>query len=91
MYTFTPAISLYVDCETQAEVDELWAKFSAGGKDLRCGWVTDKYGVTWQIIPGLLSRMLTDKDPAKAQRVMQAMMAMIKIDVAALQRAYDGK
>jgi predicted 3-demethylubiquinone-9 3-methyltransferase (glyoxalase superfamily) len=91
MYTFTPAISLHVDCEAQEEVDALWAKLTAGGKELRCGWLTDKFGVSWQIIPRLLGQMLKDKDPAKSQRVMQAMMAMIKIDVAALQRAYDGK
>jgi predicted 3-demethylubiquinone-9 3-methyltransferase (glyoxalase superfamily) len=91
VYTFTPAISLHVDCESQAEVDALWAKLAAGGKEVQCGWVTDKYGLSWQIIPRLLGQMLKDKDPAKSQRVMQAMMKMIKIDVAALQRAYDGK
>jgi predicted 3-demethylubiquinone-9 3-methyltransferase (glyoxalase superfamily) len=91
MYTFTPAISLHVDCKSQSEVDELWEKLIAGGKESRCGWLTDKFGVSWQIIPGLLGQMLEDNDPAKSQRVMQAMLTMVKIDVAALERAYAGK
>jgi predicted 3-demethylubiquinone-9 3-methyltransferase (glyoxalase superfamily) len=89
VYTFTPAISFHVNCESQAEVDELWSKLSAGGKEVQCGWLQDKYGVSWQIIPVQLGRMLKDKDPAKSQRVMQAMLKMVKIDVAGLQRAYD--
>jgi len=89
-FTFTPAISLFVNCETQAEVDELWGKLVAGGRPDRCGWLQDKFGLSWQIIPTALGRLLNDKDPGKANRVMQAMLKMAKIDVAALQRAYDG-
>jgi predicted 3-demethylubiquinone-9 3-methyltransferase (glyoxalase superfamily) len=86
-YKFTPAISLYVNCETQAEVDELWEKLSAGGRKDRCGWLQDKFGLSWQIIPSALPRLLGDKDPAKAQRAMQAMLQMDKIDVKKLEDA----
>jgi predicted 3-demethylubiquinone-9 3-methyltransferase (glyoxalase superfamily) len=89
-YQFSPAISLFVDCETQQEVDELWGRLSAGGKTNRCGWLDDKFGLSWQIIPSVLGKYLQDKDPAKANRVMKAMMQMDKIDIARLQRAYDG-
>lgn len=88
MYTFTPAISLFVNCETQQEVDELWAKLSEGGKEIQCGWLCDKYGVSWQIIPTILGQYLGDKDPAKAGRVMQAMLQTVKIDIQALKEAY---
>lgn len=88
-FTFTPALSLFVNCETQAEVDELWDKLSAGGKPNQCGWVTDKFGVTWQIIPTLLGKLLSDPDSNKANRVMQAMLQMNKIDVNRLQEAYQ--
>jgi predicted 3-demethylubiquinone-9 3-methyltransferase (glyoxalase superfamily) len=90
-YKITPAISLFVNCETQKEVDELWEKLSAGGETLQCGWLTDKFGVTWQIIPKTLGELLGDKDPQKSQRVMKAMMGMVKIDVEGLKRAYEGK
>ena len=86
-YTFTPAISFFVSCETQEEVDELWEKLSEGGAKLQCGWLTDKFGLTWQIIPSVLVEMLGDKDAAKAQRVMQAMLQMDKIDIKALKQA----
>ena len=86
----TPAISLFVNCETQEEVDELWDKLSEGGRKDRCGWLTDKFGLTWQIIPTALGRLMGDPDPQKAGRVMKAMLQMNKIDVAALQKAYDG-
>ena len=89
-FKFTPAISLFVNCETQEEVDELWEKLSAGGRKDRCGWLQDKYGLSWQIIPSALGKMLGDKDGAKSKRVMMAMLAMDKIDIAGLQRAYDG-
>jgi predicted 3-demethylubiquinone-9 3-methyltransferase (glyoxalase superfamily) len=89
-YKFTPAISLFVSCETQQEVDELWRKLSTGGPEERCGWLKDKFGLSWQIIPTTLGKLLHDKDPAKAHRVMQAMLQMTKIDIAGLQRAYDG-
>lgn len=89
-YKFTPAISLFVNCETQPEVDELWDKLlEGGGRPDRCGWLQDKYGLSWQIIPTALGRLLGDKDRAKAGRVMQAMLQMVKLDIAGLQRAYD--
>ncbi len=90
-FTFTPAISFFVTCETQQEVDELWEKLSAGGRKDRCGWLQDKYGLSWQVVPSALGRMLGDKDPKKAQRVMKAMMQMDKIDIKGLQQAYDGE
>jgi len=90
MFKFTEAISLFVSCETQAEVDELWERLAAGGSESRCGWLKDKFGLSWQIIPKLLGEMLGDQDRSKAARVMQAMMQMRKIDIAGLQRAYDG-
>ena len=88
-FTFSDGISLYVNCESQAEVDELWEKLSAGGEQGSCGWLKDKFGVSWQIIPTALGEMLGDKNPSKAQNVMQAMLQMSKIDIAALKRAYD--
>lgn len=90
-FKFTPAISFFVDCETQQEVDELWEKLSAGGALMQCGWLTDKFGVSWQIIPKALGELLGDKDPQKSQRVLKAMMKMVKIDVEGLKRAYEGK
>jgi len=90
LFTFTPAISFFVNCETQPEVDELWDKLSEGGKKDRCGWLTDEYGVSWQVIPTALIKMLSDPDPAKANRVMQAMLQMNKIDLNALKQAYAG-
>ena len=88
-YKFTPAISLFVNCETQQEVDELWGKLSAGGKKDRCGWLQDKFGLSWQIIPSELGKLLGDKDPKKASSVMQAMLQMDKIDIKKLKQAYD--
>lgn len=89
-YKFTPAISLFVNCETQPEVDELWEKLLAGGgRPDHCGWLQDKYGLSWQIIPSALPRLMGDKDRSRAGRVVQAMLKMDKIDIAALQRAYD--
>ena len=89
-FTFTPAISLFVNCETQEEVDELWNKLSEGGRKDRCGWLQDKYGLSWQIIPSILGKMLQDKDAEKANRVMKAMLQMDKIDIKRLKQAYDG-
>jgi len=89
VFTFTPAISLFVNCETQREVDELWDKLSEGGEIQQCGWLQDKYGLSWQIIPTILGKLLRNKDAAKAQRVMQAMLQMKKIDIGGLQQAYD--
>ena len=88
-YTFTPAISLFVDCKTQEEVDDLWNKLSEGGKTDRCGWLTDKYGLSWQIIPSTLRELMGDKDPEKSNRVMKAMLQMTKIDIQGLKQAHD--
>jgi predicted 3-demethylubiquinone-9 3-methyltransferase (glyoxalase superfamily) len=89
-YRFTPAISLFVDCETQQEVDDLWAKLGQEGEPGPCGWLKDKFGLSWQIIPTVLGKLLSDKDPKKANRVMQAILQMGKIDIAGLQRAAAG-
>jgi predicted 3-demethylubiquinone-9 3-methyltransferase (glyoxalase superfamily) len=88
-YKFTPAISLFVNCETQEEVDELWDKLSAGGHKDKCGWLQDKFGLSWQIIPSALGKMLGDKDPARANRVMMSMLQMDKINIKKLKHAYD--
>ena len=90
LFKFTEAISLFVDCDGQAEVDELWDKLCAGGEPSRCGWLKDKYGLSWQITPTALGRMLGDKDPEKSKRVMQAMLQMSKLDINGLQQAYTG-
>ena len=91
MYQFTPAVSFFINCETQAEVDELWGRLTAdGGTAQPCGWIRDKFGLSWQVIPAALGRLLGDPDPAKSQRVMQAMLQMQKIDIAGLERAYHG-
>jgi predicted 3-demethylubiquinone-9 3-methyltransferase (glyoxalase superfamily) len=89
-YKLNEAFSLSIDCQTQAEVDELWEKLSAGGTS-QCGWVKDKYGLSWQVVPSILPKLLADKDRAKAARVMNAMMQMTKLDIQALQDAADGK
>jgi predicted 3-demethylubiquinone-9 3-methyltransferase (glyoxalase superfamily) len=88
MFKFTEAVSLVVHCETQAEVDHYWDKLSAGGQQVQCGWLKDKYGLSWQIVPNALIELVQDKDPAKSQRVMAAMMQMKKIDIAGLKAAY---
>lgn len=88
-FKFTEAISFFVNCETQEEVDEFWEKLSKGGEKSRCGWLKDKFGLSWQIIPSALGEMLNDKDPEKSKRVMQAMMQMGKIDIKTLKQAYD--
>jgi predicted 3-demethylubiquinone-9 3-methyltransferase (glyoxalase superfamily) len=86
-FSFTPAISLFVSCETQAEVDALWERLSDGGSPERCGWLRDRYGLSWQIIPTALGRLMSDPDRARAGRVMNAMLQMDKFDIAALERA----
>jgi predicted 3-demethylubiquinone-9 3-methyltransferase (glyoxalase superfamily) len=86
-YKFTPAISFYINCETQQEVDQLWEKLSAGGRTDRCGWLQDKFGLSWQIVPSALPRLLQDKDPGKRTRVLNAMMKMTKLDIAGLEQA----
>ena len=89
VFNFTPAISLYVDCETQEEVDQLWDKLSEGGRKDRCGWLQDKYGLSWQIVPKALQQLMSDPNPEKSQSVMKAMLQMEKIDVKKLQEAHD--
>ena len=90
-FKFTEAISFYVSCKDQAEVDDLWAKLSAGaGEESSCGWVKDRFGLWWQVIPDALPTLMGDKDPVKAKRVVDAMLKMKKIDVAGLERAYEG-
>ncbi len=90
-FKFNQAISFFVNCETQKEVDELWEKLSAGGEPGQCGWLKDKFGVSWQIVPTALGQLLGDPDPQKSQRVMQAMLKMTKIDIAELRRAHGQK
>jgi predicted 3-demethylubiquinone-9 3-methyltransferase (glyoxalase superfamily) len=89
--TFTPAISFMVNCETQQEVDDLWEKLTTDGEEIACGWLVDRYGLSWQIVPTVLSEMMQDKDPEKAQRVTQAMLRMKKLDIKTLRAAYDGE
>ena len=90
-YVFTEAVSFFVNCETQEEVDELWGKLSAGGKEGKCGWLKDKFGLSWQIIPSALGKLMGDKDREKAKRVMMAMLQMTKIDIEGLRRASEQK
>jgi predicted 3-demethylubiquinone-9 3-methyltransferase (glyoxalase superfamily) len=89
VFTFSPAISFLVNCKTQKEVDELWEKLSEGGEKNQCGWLKDKYGMSWQIVPTVLGEMLQDKDPKKSRRVMEAMLKMNKIDIKILKQAYE--
>ena len=90
-FKFTEAVSFVVNCETQGEIDEYWEKLSAGGEKSRCGWLKDKYGLSWQIVPTALAEMVQDKDAAKADRVMKALMQMDKLEIKRLKEAYDGK
>ncbi len=89
-FKFTEAVSFSVDCKTQEEVDELWKKLTDGGEEGACGWLKDKYGLSWQINPTILGEMLQDKDRKRAGRVMEAMLKMKKIDIRALKKAYEG-
>ncbi len=89
LYAFTPAISFLVNCETQPEVDHLWNKLSEGGEPNRCGWLRDKFGVSWQIVPTILGKLMQDKDPAKSKRVMEAMLQMSKLDIEGLKKAAE--
>jgi predicted 3-demethylubiquinone-9 3-methyltransferase (glyoxalase superfamily) len=90
-FKFTEAISLVVNCETQKEVDEFWSKLSAGGQEIECGWLKDKFGLFWQIVPTPLFKLISDSDPKKANRVMEALLKMKKLDIAALEEAYNKK
>jgi predicted 3-demethylubiquinone-9 3-methyltransferase (glyoxalase superfamily) len=89
-FKFTEAVSFFVNCETQEEVDELWGKLSEGGQTQQCGWLKDKFGLSWQIIPSVLIELMNDPDPQKSQRVTEAMLQMTKIDIAKLRQAYEG-
>jgi len=91
VFTFSPAISFVVNCETQEEIDRLWEKLSNGGEKQQCGWLKDKFGISWQIIPRVLLEMLNDPDPVKSQRVMKVMLPMGKIDIKILEQAFNGK
>jgi predicted 3-demethylubiquinone-9 3-methyltransferase (glyoxalase superfamily) len=91
LFTFSPAISFVVNCDTQEEIDDIWTKLSADEQSEQCGWLKDKYGLSWQIVPSVLPEMMNSKEPAKRDRVFSALMKMKKLDIAALQRAYDGK
>jgi predicted 3-demethylubiquinone-9 3-methyltransferase (glyoxalase superfamily) len=91
VFKFSPAISLYVNCDTQEEVDELWEKLSEGGEKDQCGWLKDKFGVSWQIVPNVLHEMLQDKDANRSERVMQTLLQMKKIDIRGLRIAYEGQ
>jgi len=90
LFTFSPAISLFIRCQDQDEVDWYWERLLAGGQANKCGWLTDRYGLSWQVVPDALGTMLQDRDPAKANRTMQAMLTMTKLNIAELKRAYDG-
>ena len=90
-FTFSPAISFFVNCETQGELDEIWEKLCEGGKKNRCGWLQDKFGVSWQVIPTALGKLMSDPDPQKSGRVMKAMLQMEKIDIRGLQQAHENK
>lgn len=90
-YKFSPAISFLVNCQSQPEIDDLWEKLSDGGKKDRCGWLQDKYGLSWQIVPTVLATLMKDKDAEKTSRVMKAVLQMNKLDINRLQQAYDGQ
>jgi predicted 3-demethylubiquinone-9 3-methyltransferase (glyoxalase superfamily) len=90
MFTFTPAISFFIHCETQGEIDEFWSKLSNGGTQERCGWLKDKFGVSWQVVPSILGKLLQNPDPEKSKRVMAAMLQMKKLDIKGLQQAAEG-
>jgi len=91
VFTFTEAMSLVVHCDTQSEVDAFWTKLSAGGHEVQCGWLKDRFGVSWQIVPSILPEMLRDENADKSRRVMAAMLKMKKLDIAALENAYEGR
>ena len=89
VFTFSPAISFFVNCETQEEVDELWEKLSTGGEEGQCGWLKDKYGLSWQIVPAALGEYINGADAGKSQKAMQAMLQMKKLDIKKLKQAYE--
>jgi predicted 3-demethylubiquinone-9 3-methyltransferase (glyoxalase superfamily) len=89
VFAFTPAISLVVNCETQEEIDDLWGKLTDDGEEVECGWLKDRYGVSWQIVPAVIWEMLNDPDPERSERMMHALIGMKKLDIEGLKRAYD--
>ncbi len=89
VFKHTPAMSLIVNCDSQAEIDEVWGKLSAGGSNMQCGWLTDKFGITWQIVPRTISTLMKNGTPAQIENMMKAVMTMVKLDMAAIQRAYE--
>jgi predicted 3-demethylubiquinone-9 3-methyltransferase (glyoxalase superfamily) len=89
VFSFSPAISFFVHCETQEEIDDLWEKLSEGGEVQQCGWLTDKFGVSWQIVPTILGQLLNDPDPHRSSKVTQAMLKMVKLDIGLLKQAYE--
>ncbi len=91
VFKFTEAVSFVIDCDSQEEVDHFWSKLSAGGEESQCGWLKDKYGLSWQVVPRALGKYMSDPDPEKSERVMAAMLKMTKIDIEGLKRAYEGK
>jgi predicted 3-demethylubiquinone-9 3-methyltransferase (glyoxalase superfamily) len=91
LFRFTEAISFVVNCRTQEEVDHFWARLAAGGREVQCGWLTDRFGVSWQVVPTVLAAMLQDRDAGRAERVMAALLAMKKIGIDGLGRAYEGR
>lgn len=91
LFPFTPAVSFVVNCDTQREVDDYWEKLSAGGKTQQCGWLTDRFGLSWQIVPTAMGRLMEGGDAARSNRVMKAMLGMTKLDIAALEEAYQGR
>jgi predicted 3-demethylubiquinone-9 3-methyltransferase (glyoxalase superfamily) len=91
VFKFTEAVSFVVNCDTQAELDHFWQKLSAGGQEVQCGWLRDRFGLSWQVVPTILGEMLQDQDPSKSERVMAAMLQMKKIDIAGLRKAYEGQ
>lgn len=91
VFQFSPAISFMVDCKTQAEIDRLWEMLSEGGEEIECGWLKDRYGVSWQIVPAVLREMLQDRDPKRTERVMGALLKMKKLDIDGLSKAYEGR
>lgn len=88
-FSFAQGFSMFVNCETQEEIDRLWEKLSDGGEELQCGWVKDRYGVSWQIVPSIMGKLMSDADPARSKRVMEAMLKMVKLDIKGLQNAYE--
>jgi predicted 3-demethylubiquinone-9 3-methyltransferase (glyoxalase superfamily) len=90
-FSFTEAVSFMINCETQDEVDHYWEKLTDGGEPVQCGWLKDRFGLSWQVVPKVLGELLADEDPGKAKRVTEAMLKMVKLDIAGLQAAYEGK